>query len=157
MATSEANYYTTIPCTFTYNSTILRNRAPVLGTSFRNEVEAERVIELYLQERRHNKKSSIMIIAPYSAQVELIRRLLPGNDPNLKICSVDKAQGSEALVVILSCVRSTTVTRFGEDKHRLTVAFSRAQNRLHIVGCRVALEKSDRWRWVINMVAPVDA
>ena len=125
---------------------------PSGGTSSCNEREAELVVERYRKERQHDEESSIMIIAFYSAQVELLRSMLPKEDPNLKICSVDKSQGSEASVAILSCVRSTAVTQFGDDQHRLTVAFSRAQNRLHIIGCRAALEKSDRWCWVINQV-----
>lgn len=126
------------------------------GTSFSNDDEAQLAVDLYHKERQYDEEASIMIIAFYKAQVDLIRRLLPDNDPKLKVCSVDSAQGSESSVVILSPVRSTKITRFGEDEHRVTVAFSRAQNRLHVLGCRTALEKSSRWRWVINMVPSVN-
>ena len=110
--------------------------------------------ELYLAERALCSTSPILVVAHYCAQVDAINHQLQQyDDPNLKVCTVDKAQGSEAVAVILSCVRSTRVSQFGEDKNRMTVALSRAKNRLHIVGCHAALMDSARWRWVLNVVS----
>eukprot|EP01050_Picozoa_sp_SAG11_P035306 SAG11_NODE_12879_length_681_cov_1.530928_1_plen_186_part_10 len=123
------------------------------GRSFMNMAEAERVEQLYLIERQLSLTSTILVEALYGAQVEAISRLLIHyGDPNLIICTVDKAQGSEAAVVILSCVRSTRVTQFGADRNRMIVALSRAQNRLHIVGHRETLEASRNWRAVLSMI-----
>ena len=83
--------------------------------------------------------------------MELLEKQLAGylaDDENLRICTVDGAQGSEAAVVILSCVRTSRVG-FTDNKNRLTVALSRAQHRLHIVGNRDCLSRSDRWHSVI--------
>ena len=108
---------------------------------------------LYREERAIDETSTIMVIAFYAAQVEAIsRRLRRYNDRRLVVCTVDKAQGSEASVVILSCVRTAKITAFGADKKRMAVALSRAMNRLHIVGCREALEKSANWQWVLRMI-----
>jgi hypothetical protein len=121
--------------------------------SFRNLAEVDLAEQLYLQERQLDRSSTITVITFYAAQVaEITNRLRRYNDPRLTVCTVDKAQGSEADVIILSCVRTTKITMFGQDKKRMTVALSRAKNRLHIVGCREALETSDNWRWVLRMM-----
>ena len=120
--------------------------------SFRNLAEVDRVEQLYVQERQLDWSATITVITFYADQVaEIANRLRRYNDPRLTVCTVDKAQGSEADVVILSCVRTTKITMFGQDKKRMTVALSRAKNRLHVVGCREALETSENWRWVLRM------
>jgi predicted RecB family nuclease len=73
--------------------------------------------------------ADVMVVAAYNAQVELLRSLLPAA---VRVGTVDKFQGQEALVVIYSMASST-----GEDiprglefllsRNRLNVAISRAQ------------------------------
>jgi predicted RecB family nuclease len=71
----------------------------------------------------------IAVVAPYNAQVNLLRELLPAD---VRVGTVDKFQGQEALVVFYSMASSS-----GEDiprglefllsRNRLNVAISRAQ------------------------------
>src|SRR5665213_46017 len=78
----------------------------------------------------------IMVVAPYNMQVRLLRRQLPAG---IRIASVDKFQGQEAEVVIVSMCSS-----FGEygsrglafilDQNRLNVAISRARALAIVVG-----------------------
>lgn len=60
---------------------------------------------------------------------------------NFRIATVDAAQGSEADVVVLSCVRCNRLHSLGfiKDKNRLCVALSRARERLIVVGSKATL------------------
>jgi hypothetical protein len=71
-------------------------------------------------------------------------------DPNFRIVTVDAAQGSEADVVVLSCVRCNRQHNLGfiTDKNRLCVALSRAREMLIVVGSKKTLELSPVWRAV---------
>jgi superfamily I DNA and/or RNA helicase len=83
---------------------------------------------------RDGKESSltlddILVVAPYNLQVNLLRQTLPGG---VKIGTVDKFQGQEAPVVIVSMATSRGVdaprgTEFLFNPNRLNVAISRAQ------------------------------
>ena len=72
---------------------------------------------------------NILIVAPYNMQVNLLRRELPNG---AKIGTVDKFQGQEAEIVIISMTTSNQeyLPRFIDflfSKKRLTVALSRAK------------------------------
>ena len=74
----------------------------------------------------------------------------PFKHPNFRILTVDAAQGSEADVVVLSCVRCNPSGQLGFITHssRLCVALSRARERLWIVGSRQTLVRHPLWRAV---------
>jgi superfamily I DNA and/or RNA helicase len=76
----------------------------------------------------------IAVIAPYAAQVRLLRELLPV--PGLEIDSVDGFQGREKEAVVLSLVRSNVEGEIGflADVRRLNVALTRGRRKLLIVG-----------------------
>jgi superfamily I DNA and/or RNA helicase len=68
-------------------------------------------------------------------------------NPNFRIVTVDAAQGSEADVVVLSCVRCNRQRNLGfiNDKNRLCVALSRARERLLVVGSKTTLCHDLMW------------
>jgi len=71
----------------------------------------------------------ILIVAPYNLQVNLLKQLLP---PDAQVGTVDKFQGQEAAVVIVSMTTSRGVeaprgTEFLFNPNRFNVAVSRAQ------------------------------
>jgi uncharacterized protein len=73
--------------------------------------------------------ADILIVAPYNLQVNLLKRRLP---PGAQIGTVDKFQGQEAAVVIVSMTTSRGVdaprgTAFLFNPNRFNVAVSRAQ------------------------------
>jgi len=78
--------------------------------------------------------SDMLVVAPYNLQVNKLKTAfssMPGGD-NARVGSVDKFQGQEAPVVILSmCASDANETPRGVDflfdKNRLNVAISRAQ------------------------------
>ena len=83
--------------------------------------------------------SDFLFVAPYNAQVRLLRQKLDRLGSNLRIGSVDKFQGQEAPVCILSLCSSageygSRGLEFILDKNRINVALSRAQCLAIVVG-----------------------
>jgi len=78
---------------------------------------------------REITKEDILVVAPYNVQVNYLRSILP---INAKVGTVDKFQGQEALIVLISMVTSSAEDlprniEFLYSKNRLNVAISRAQ------------------------------
>jgi uncharacterized protein len=108
--------------------------------SQRSEEEAEIVSELYrslLKQRFADKKGkthrikedNILVVAPYNMQVNLLKRILP---EGARVGTVDKFQGQEAEVVIISMATSNgdylpRLIEFLYSRNRLNVAISRAR------------------------------
>ena len=79
---------------------------------------------------------SILFVTPYNMQVRKLKRALP---EGARVASVDKFQGQEAPVVIVSMCASPGEfggrgMQFILDKNRLNVAISRAQSLAIVVG-----------------------
>jgi uncharacterized protein len=86
---------------------------------------------------REMDEGDILIVAPFNAQVRCLRQHL---DPRIRIGSVDKFQGQEAPVVIVSLCSSTLEeaprgASFLLNPNRLNVAVSRAEALAIVVGC----------------------
>jgi superfamily I DNA and/or RNA helicase len=78
--------------------------------------------------------SDLAVIAPYAAQVRLLRTQL--SVAGLEIDSVDGFQGREKEAVILSLVRSNPAGEIGflAEVRRLNVALTRARRKLVVIG-----------------------
>jgi predicted RecB family nuclease len=108
--------------------------------SQRSEEEAALVLALYqslLTQRYRDRDGvehpmtadNILVVAPYNMQVNLLRKTLP---ENARVGTVDKFQGQEAEVVIVSMTTSNGDSlprniEFLYSKNRLNVAISRAR------------------------------
>ena len=114
----------------------------------------------------------IGIIAPYRAQVANLRRHLfstAGLSPwrfltsqssqditKLSVDTVDRFQGGERAVIIMSFATTTTPAVESQlrdhltDPHRLNVALTRAQRKLILVGCAPALEELPIFRRLLT-------
>ena len=117
------------------------------GNTQGSEEEVERIKEIVnellgrtLIDKKGNTKqlelSDILFVAPYNLQVRLLKAALP---QNAKVGSVDKFQGQEAPVVIVSMCSSAGEDgprglEFLLDKNRINVAISRAQTLAIVVG-----------------------
>ncbi len=110
-------------------------RAEADGSSRDNPGEAEHVARLVGDLITAGVASAdIAIISPYSAQVRLLRQLLP--DANLEIDTVDGFQGREKEAIVISLVRSNLTGELGflTDTRRMNVALTRARRKLLVIG-----------------------
>jgi uncharacterized protein len=119
----------------------------------KSEEEGTRVLELYNslrrqrwipEERREQSISmdDILVVSPYNMQVNLLQALLP---EGARVGTVDKFQGQEAAVVIVSMTASSAedVPRgmeFLYSRNRINVAVSRAKSLAIIVASPRLLE-----------------
>jgi uncharacterized protein len=127
---------------------------PVLheGCRQRSEAEATTIRDIYLSLLRQSWTNSsgtttamttddILVVAPYNLQVNLLRSTLPDG---ARVGTVDKFQGQEAAVVIVSMATSDgeSIPRqldFLFSKNRLNVAISRAMCLSIVVACPALL------------------
>ncbi|XP_066521197.1 3'-5' exoribonuclease HELZ2 [Hoplias malabaricus] len=112
------------------------------------------------------KSNEIAILTPYNAQVAKINEVLfKSNIENITVNTIMKSQGSEWRYVILSTVRSCTLSDielqptkawliknlgFVMDPHQVNVGITRAQEGLCIVGNRNLLQRSYLWRRLLK-------
>jgi uncharacterized protein len=109
------------------------------GCAQKSEAEAARIRDAYaslLQQRWTDKKGAtrpigvddILVVSPYNVQVNYLKSVLPSG---ARVGTVDKFQGQEAPVVLISMATSSVddVPRnleFLFSRNRLNVAISRA-------------------------------
>uniref|UniRef100_A0A803NBG7 UvrD-like helicase ATP-binding domain-containing protein n=1 Tax=Chenopodium quinoa TaxID=63459 RepID=A0A803NBG7_CHEQI len=130
------------------------------GQSRKNMVEAAVVRAIVLRLYKGwckspcNKKVSIGVISPYSAQVKAIERMIGQRFSNLEnftvnIKSIDAFQGAEEDIILLSLVRSNNFGEIGflSNPQRLNVALTRARHCLWVLGNGKTLAKANLiWR-----------
>lgn len=98
--------------------------------------------------------TSIGIVSPFRAQVHLIRQLLqPHTRPNTRTIDVDtveRFQGSERDIILVSLVKTERAGEFLSDERRLNVTLTRARKKLIVFGNRPCLEQSPLYRSLIE-------
>jgi DNA replication ATP-dependent helicase Dna2 len=82
----------------------------------------------------------IGLITPYRVQQALIHEFLAEERTAVTVDTVDRFQGGEREVIILSLARSDGVTSFLADRKRLNVSLSRARSKLILLGHGPVLE-----------------
>jgi ATP-dependent RNA/DNA helicase IGHMBP2 len=99
----------------------------------------------------------IGVIAPYAAQVRLLREQL--TVPGLEIDSVDGFQGREKEAMVISLVRSNPQAEIGflQDVRRMNVAMTRARRRLLMVGDSATLSAHPFYRRMIEYFDAIGA
>lgn len=136
--------------------------SPEEQTTYRNEAEALRVVEVVKQMFRRYEASddtfptSIGVITPYNGQVKLIKSLLASDEEMvsltqkltvpIEVNSVDGYQGRERDLIIFSAVRSNRAGNLGflHDWRRMNVALTRARTALIVVGDLETLVEGDK-------------
>lgn len=109
-----------------------------IGCTQRSQPEAERLNRTYralLGQRWRNHRGEeaeiglddILVVSPYNMQVELLKRMLP---VGARVGTVDKFQGQEAAVVLVSMATSS-----GDDLPR-NIEFLYSRNRLNVAVSR---------------------
>ncbi|NWY45192.1 ZNFX1 protein, partial [Sylvia atricapilla] len=124
------------------------------GKSHQNPHEARFVVELckYLLCQGY-EPSQITILTTYSGQLFCLRRLMPAKVfEGVKVHVVDKYQGEENDIILLSLVRSNKAERPGflQIPNRVCVALSRAKKGLYCIGNMRMLGKVPLWSKIIQ-------
>lgn len=101
----------------------------------------------------------IGVIAPYKAQVRIIREFLKqARLSDISVGSVEQFQGQERKVIIMATTRSNeecdprNALGFLANPRRMNVAITRAQSLLILVGDPEVLGKDNFWRTFLNYV-----
>jgi superfamily I DNA and/or RNA helicase len=122
------------------------NEIMLTGGSYANQEESMAVLKLIQKIAARNvpgwdSSDKLRIITFYNGQVALLRNLLSKRGyGKVTVASVDSSQGSEADVVIISFVRSSSkqgvrhAAGFLSDDRRINVALTRARHQLICVG-----------------------
>lgn len=131
------------------NNQLVYHPVQHMGNQARSDEEAQHIKALILSllDNQHHwcdnknndqplQASDILVVAPYNAQVALLRRLLP---ESVKVGTVDKFQGQQAPVVVYSMTSSSTADAprgmpFLFSPNRFNVATSRAKCSVFVVG-----------------------
>ncbi|XP_030230319.1 NFX1-type zinc finger-containing protein 1 isoform X5 [Gadus morhua] len=119
------------------------------GKSHENKHEAMFVVALcrYLLMQDYNPEQ-ITILTTYSGQLFCLRNMMPSSEfAGVKVHVVDKYQGEENDIVLLSLVRSNAkgIVGFLSIPNRVCVALSRAKKGLYCIGNSAILSKVKLW------------
>ncbi|KAH8416675.1 hypothetical protein KR222_006367, partial [Zaprionus bogoriensis] len=117
--------------------------------SYANVYEAKTLIKL-LEKLLKLKCKDIVILSPYTAQVEYIRAALgKAQRKQVSVSTVDSFQGLEAQIVLLSLVRSNPSGQIGflRQPNRVCVALSRARTALYMIGNMETLQRGNPQLW----------
>ncbi|KAF4079021.1 hypothetical protein AMELA_G00188300 [Ameiurus melas] len=124
------------------------------GRSHQNLHEAHFVVELCRYFLRQDyEPSKITILTTYTGQLYCLRKLMPSAEfAGVKVHVVDKYQGEENDIVILSLVRSNSEGRVGflQIPNRVCVALSRAKKGLYCIGNMDMFSKVKLWSNILH-------
>jgi ATP-dependent RNA/DNA helicase IGHMBP2 len=101
--------------------------------------------------------AQIAVIAPYAAQVRLLRERL--KQPELEIDSVDGFQGREKEAVVVTLVRSNIEGEIGflGDIRRMNVALTRARRKLIVIGDSATVSQHPFYIRMVNYFESIGA
>ncbi|CAJ0935708.1 unnamed protein product [Ranitomeya imitator] len=123
------------------------------GRSHQNKHEAEFIVELckYFLHQEY-KPSQITILTTYTGQLFCLRKLMPAKTfTGVKVHVVDKYQGEENDIILLSLVRSNKQKKVGflQISNRICVALSRAKKGLFCIGNMNMLGTVSLWSHIL--------
>lgn len=130
------------------------------GRSHQNQHEARFVVELckYFLCQEY-LPSQITILTTYTGQLFCLRKLMPAKTfAGVKVHVVDKYQGEENDIILLSLVRSNQEGKVGflQISNRICVALSRAKKGMYCIGNMQMLAKVPLWSKIIHTLREND-
>lgn len=103
------------------------------GQSRSNAVEAEAVVDCL---RRVEPEADVLVVSPYTAQNELLRRALKSVAPQARVCTPASVRGQTADYVVISmvdAVDSALPSRWDSDPAILATIIGAARKEVHVV------------------------
>ena len=95
--------------------------------------------------------NNVGIITPYKAQENLLLGKLSESD-FYNVYTIDKSQGLEKEVIIISFVKNNKRTKLLKDLSRINVAFTRSKSKLILVGLIECLNEIDKLKNYIDVI-----
>ncbi|XP_043920598.1 NFX1-type zinc finger-containing protein 1-like [Protopterus annectens] len=99
--------------------------------------------------------AQITVLTTYTGQLFCLKKMMPRSDfDGVRVCVVDKFQGEENDIIILSLVRSNLEGRVGflQIANRICVALSRAKKGLFCIGNMQMLSKVPLWNRIMQVL-----
>ncbi len=119
-----------------------------------NMAEAEALVATVEALLARAPGTSVGVVSPYRAQVRLIRRLLDAKldaaAAEVDVDTVERYQGSERDVIVVSLVKTERPGDFLADARRLNVTLTRARLKVLLFGSKACLEKSPLYRALLE-------
>lgn len=97
-------------------------------------------------------ETSIGVITPYVDQHKLLKRALK-QYKMLDVYTIDKSQGIDKEIVVVSCVKQSVKAELLKDVRRINVAFTRAKSKLVVIGSLAAMENIETVKNYIKVMA----
>ncbi len=122
-----------------------------VGTSFENTAEAEVVVEVVRSLLSYEVSPlEVVVLTPYTGQVQCIRQKLSLVASRVEVCTVDSFQGREKDVVVFSTVcNHPGRLDFVGNRYRMNVLLTRMKRGLVGVGSKNTLEGDELWaKWL---------
>lgn len=120
-----------------------------MGTSFKNEEEADTVMDVVNFLLDSNVSPfEITILTPYKKQVLCLIERLSKSVSKIEVSTIDNFQGKENDVIVFSMVRSNVLgdLHFIATRNRINVLLTRAKHCVIGVGCKAALQTIELWK-----------
>lgn len=127
------------------------------GTSQWNPAEVNMCLAIASHLSRGGVMSGqITLLSPYKAQVGALRDALrtreSGKLAAVHVSTVDRYQGDENDVVVLSLTRTKVATEFLRRENRMCVGLSRARHGLFILGNQHLLDQVPHWQSTLGLI-----
>lgn len=124
------------------------------GQGRHNEPEARALVDTVAALLDADDAPSVGVVSPFRAQVYLIRTLLADRlgkaAAQVDVDTVERFQGSERDVILVSLVKTERAGDFLADERRLNVTLTRAKEKLVVFGSRSCLELNPLYRKLIE-------
>eukprot|EP01060_Flectonema_neradi_P032120 TRINITY_DN5046_c0_g1_i6.p1 TRINITY_DN5046_c0_g1~~TRINITY_DN5046_c0_g1_i6.p1 ORF type:complete len:889 (+),score=197.29 TRINITY_DN5046_c0_g1_i6:1729-4395(+) len=125
-----------------------------VGLSLRNTREIEMVMFLcrYLIGRQGLTEDQVTVLTPYLGQCRELTWAVHKEFPSVECLTVDRFQGDENDIVIISLTRTQRLTSFMKLENRMCVACSRARFGFFMIGSAKLLEDAPHWKRTLDII-----
>ena len=133
-----------------------KEEASDVGLSVMNRREVEMVSFLVqaLVCKQGLQESQITVLSPYLGQTRCLKQAMAAMGKNNVEClTVDRFQGDENDIIIISLVRTEKLTSFIRLENRMCVACSRARFGFIMVGNDQMLNRVEHWKRTLEIIA----